>query len=120
MKKGNKKYILRFNAHNPESVGSFRALRVGTKKVETRAATAKYKRIVAGDTLVFVAGKDRFEKNVCGASLFRSIDAMLKVYRVGDIMPGRRTKKELAAAYYSYSGYKEKIKKFGLVAWEVK
>ena len=74
---------------------------------------------MAGDVLIFVCGKERFEKRVGGVSLFRSIDAMLKACRVEDIMPGRSIKKELAAAYDSFPGYKEKIKKFGLVAWSV-
>ena len=119
MERKAKKYILRFNQSNADSVYSFGALRRGAKRIETRAATEKYRRIRAGDTLVFVCGENKFERRVKKTSLFRSINAMLRKYRVKDIMPDRFLKKELENAYNSYTGYKDKIKRFGLVAFEI-
>jgi len=96
------------------------ALRRGAKRIETRAATEKYRRIRAGDTLVFVCGENKFERRVKKISLFRSINAMLRKYRVKDIMPDRFSQKELENAYNSYTGYKDKIQQLGLVAFEIR
>lgn len=114
-----KKYILRFNSRNSESVYSFKVLCDGSKKIETRAATKKYRKIAVGDILVFVCGKQKLEKKVKRIKVFKSIAALLKVYRVKDIMPDRSSRKELEKAYFSYTGYREKIKKFGLIAFNI-
>lgn len=114
-----KKHILRFNAGNPDSVYSFVALKDGTKKIETRAATEKYRKVSAGDILVFKCGTKEFERKIKKVSFFGSIAGMLKVYSVKSIMPDRVSKKELEEAYFSYSSYREKIRKCGLVAFEL-
>lgn len=115
-----KQYVLRFSRSNPDSVFSFKALRVGSKKIETRAATPKYRRINIGDKLIFRCGDEKFEKRVSRVKVFKNINEMLRVHRVKDIMPNRASKKELVDAYHSFLGYKEKITKHGLVAWELK
>ncbi len=114
-----KKYILGFAQSNKNSVASYLNIKNGSKTVETRAVTTKYKNIQAGDILVFVCGKDKFERKIKKATKFRTISAMLKKYKTKDIMPELTTKQELEQAYYGYTGYKEKIKKFGLVALEL-
>ncbi len=115
----NKKIILRFNKTNPDSVFSFKTLKNGSKNVETRAATDRYKNIAVGDKLIFVCGKNKFNKKVKKATVFKSIDCMLRIYKVKDIMPDYNSKKELEGAYFSYPGYREKIKKFGIIAFEI-
>jgi len=85
--------------------------------VETRAATKKYQKVEAGDVLVFVCGKERFEKRIKQMRHFRTITAMLRVHKVKDIAPDLTTAKELRATYDGYPGYREKIKKFGVVAF---
>lgn len=115
-----KKYILRFNQSNPDSVFSFNVLRNGSKKIETRAASERYKKLRVGDELVFVCGKNKFQRKIKKITFFKSIAGMLKVYRVKDIMPDRNTKKDLEKAYHSYPSYKGKIKKHGLIALELK
>jgi len=97
----------------------FDAVRSGRKTVETRAATARYRGIANGDRVAFVCGRDRFVKRVKKARLFRSLPALLRRYRVRDVNPDVRTAAELKAMYESFSGYKEKIKKFGLIALEL-
>lgn len=120
MEKDNqKKYILRFAKGNKNSEFSFYAIKDGSKKVETRAATAKYQKIKKGDILVFVCGKERLEKQIKKVHCFKDISDMLKKFKVKDIMPDRNTRKELESAYFSYSGYEDKIKQFGLVAFEL-
>ena len=88
--------------------------------METRAASVKYRDIKAGDVLVLVCGGERFEKKVKSARIFKSIPAMLKKYKLQSIEPDMKLVKELEHAYYSYRGYREKIKKFGLIGLELK
>lgn len=116
MENKSKKYILRFNVRNADN---FVAIKEGTKWVETRAGTERYINIKAGDVLVFACGKERLEKKVEAVRHFKTIKAILKVYKVKDIMPDRVSPKELEEAYYGYPNYKEKIKKFGIIALEI-
>jgi ASC-1-like (ASCH) protein len=113
---GNKTYILRFRAVNRDI---FEAIRSGKKKIETRAATVKYKNIKKGDVLVFVCGNKRFSRIIKEVKFFKSVGSMLKVFKVQDIMPNLDSKADLERAYFSYPGYKEKIKKFGLIAFKI-
>lgn len=113
----NKKYTLRFREANRDI---FEAIYAGKKKMETRAATTKYKNIKAEDTLVLVCGKNRFEKKVKTVKIYKSVAALVKRYKPSEVIPGLKTAKELEAAYYSFPGYKEKIAKVGLLALELK
>ena len=113
----NKIITLRFRAANKDI---FDMILRGRKRVETRAATKKYRNISPGDRIIFVCGRKRFIKTVVKVSRFRSIRAMLQVYSVKDIMPLLSREKELREAFYRYPNYKEKIRKFGLVALEFK
>jgi ASC-1-like (ASCH) protein len=45
---------------------------------------------------------------------------MFKIIPFKKIMPSTDTPAEARKIYHSYPGYKEKIKKFGLVAFELK
>ncbi|MEK7560267.1 MAG: ASCH domain-containing protein [Patescibacteria group bacterium] len=112
-----KKYTLRFRAVNKDI---FLDIKSGKKVVETRAATKKYKDIAAGDTIVLVCGKEQFEKKVKKAKIFKNIKALIKAYPIKKIMPHLSSEKELQEAYYSYPDYKEKIRKDGLIALELK
>ena len=94
----------------------FDDIRSGRKAVETRAATTKFKNIKPADIVVFVCGKDRFEKEVKSAEIFKDVPSILKKYRVGDIAPRLATEGDLIKMYHSFPGYEEKIKKFGLIA----
>ena len=107
---------LRFRAVNRDI---FEAIRDGRKKVETRAATARYRDIKAGNMLRFVCGKDTFEKKAKRVKIFKSIASLLKQYRAGDINPFVRSEVELQKMYYSYPNYREKIKQFGIIAIEL-
>jgi len=111
------KYTLRFRAVNKDT---FLDIKSGKKAVETRAATERYQNIKAGDGLVLVCGKNRFEKKVKKAKIFKTIKGLAKAYPIKKIMPDISSIKELEMTYYSYPNYKEKIKKFGLIALELK
>ena len=110
-----KRYILRFRAANRDF---FEAIKKGAKKVETRAATVKYKDIKPGDIIEFVCGKDRFQKIIKHATVFKSVSAMLKKHKFIDIMPQVTSVKGLEDAYKSFPNYSDKIKKFGIIALE--
>jgi ASC-1-like (ASCH) protein len=98
----------------------FDAIKKGQKKIETRAGTEKYQKIVAGDILVFSCGKDSFEKEVKKVKHFKTIKALLKVYKPQEINPKTKTEKETVEMYYSFPDYEQKIKDFGILAFELK
>lgn len=110
-------HTLRFRAGDG---GIFEAIRDGKKKVETRAATSKYQTVSTGDTLRFVCGSLEFQKRIVVVKKFNSIRELLDVYKPEDINPNVKTTEELERMYYGFSGYREKINKYGLVAWELK
>ncbi|KKQ78129.1 MAG: hypothetical protein A3A96_00445 [Candidatus Zambryskibacteria bacterium RIFCSPLOWO2_01_FULL_39_39] len=112
-----KTWTLRFRAVDKKN---FDELRSGIKAVETRAATIKYQPIEKGDTLIFVCGKDKFSKTISKKTHFKSIDAMFRKIPYKKIMPDLSSKEEAKKRYYSYPNYKEKIKEFGLLAFELK
>lgn len=111
-----RKIILRIRTVNRDI---FEAIRDGRKRVETRAATERYANIKAGDKLILVCGKNRLEKQVKRAAIFKTVSALLSKYKIVDVNPYAKSAKELREIYYSFPGYKEKIKKFGLVALEL-
>ena len=115
--KKSKDVILRFRAVNRNI---FEAIKSGKKKIETRAATPKYSQIKTSNNLIFVCGKERFSKNVKKVKKFKSIMALCKTYKPQDINPKTKTIEELEKMYHSFPGYKEKIKKYGLMALELK
>jgi ASC-1-like (ASCH) protein len=112
----NKKYTLRFRTVDKKN---FDMITNHKKTIETRAASVRYNHIKAGDILVIVCGKEKIQKKVKKATIFKSITAMLKKYKLQNILPGATSVKELEADYYSYPGYREKIKKFGIIALEI-
>lgn len=113
----NKIYILKFRAVNR---GIFEAIKTGKKKIETRAATEKYKKAVIGDKVCLVCGREKFVKRIVAAQIFPTVAALLKKYRPSQINPNIKTEAGLRKMYYSFSNYRDKIKKLGLVAWELK
>lgn len=97
----------------------FNAIKKGKKKIETRAATVKYCKIGAGDTIKFLCDGDSFKKKARSTQIFKTIDALLAKYKVRDINPYLSSRKELEEMYHSFPDYKENIKKFGIIVIEV-
>lgn len=108
--------ILRFRTGDKNI---FEAIKNRKKKVETRAATKRYRNIKAGDTVKLICGKDTFEVKIKKMTIFKSITAILKNYKVKRINPNVGTEKELRKMYYSFPGYRDKIRKYGLIALEL-
>ncbi|MDP1624871.1 MAG: hypothetical protein Q8L64_03795 [bacterium] len=111
-----KTWTLRFRVIDKKN---FDEVKNGSKPIETRAATVKYQPIEVGDTLLFVCGKERLEKKITKKHHFGSIDAMIKKIPYKEIMPSVESVEEMKKAYSSYSGYDEKIKEFGIFAFEL-
>ena len=109
--------LLIFNKINKYS---FDAIYNGKKKIETRAATSKYRKIKEGDILTFSCDGERFEKRVLKVLHFKNVDDMLKVFEPKDINPKLKTKKEMIEMYNSFPSYETKIKEFGILAFELK
>jgi ASC-1-like (ASCH) protein len=114
---GNKNKILRFRAVNRDI---FKAIISGEKRIETRAATKRYRDIKAGDTVTLICGREKANKKVSKVEFFKSVSAVLKRYKPEDINPKTRTAQEARSMWYSFPGYREKIKKYGLVAMHLK
>jgi len=97
----------------------FDAIASGEKRVETRAGTARNRLPKAGDIAVFICNHERIEKRIEKVSFFKSIPVLLKKYSVPSINPSVQTKKDLLAMYESFPGYKEKIEKEGVMAYQL-
>lgn len=111
-----KKYILRIRGTDKFV---FDSIKKRNKIVETRAATERYRRIEEKDILVFVCGNEKIEKKVKKVSYFKNIDEMAKQIDFKKIMPFVSSIEDMESVCYGFSGYRQKIKKFGLVAWEI-
>lgn len=109
--------VLRFRSIDKDI---FNALKNGKKKVETRAATKKYANVRPGEILKFICGRESFEKKVSKVLVFRNIGALLRKYKPKEINPEIKTKRALEYMYYGFSGYREKIKKHGIIAFELR
>jgi ASC-1-like (ASCH) protein len=110
-------HILKFKAvdkHNFDDIAS------GRKTIETRAGSPAYTKVATGDTLTIMCGKEKLVRTVKKVHAFRTIGALLKALPLKKIMPDVTTEKEARARWNSYTGYKERIKQYGLIAWELK
>ena len=110
------KHVLRIRAGDRDI---FSAIKSGKKRIETRAATPKYRTLAKGDTVVFVCGSERFERTIRRVRTFKTVSALLRVYAPQDVNPRTATRAELIAMYDSFPGYREKLRRYGLVAFEV-
>lgn len=111
-----KKHILRFNKKNYQT---FDQIRKGSKKVETRAASPKYQSVKKGDILVLTCAGEKLEKIVKKTLHIKSIPTLYKRYKITAINPHITSTKEAYEIFYKYPGYREKIKEFGLMAFEI-
>ena len=97
----------------------FDAIKNGGKTIETRAGSVLYNKIEPGDILVFVCGKEKLEKKVVKATHFKSADDMLKYYDYKKIQPFSDSLEEAKKLYDSFTNYKERLKEFGILAFEL-
>jgi len=95
-------------------------IKSGRKKLETRAGGPRYQHIKKGDTVVLKCGKDSFEKTVTKVHKFKSVKEMLKRHKPSEIDPRFQSAEELIALYHSFPNYDERLKKYGVIAFELK
>jgi len=98
---------------------NFDAIKRGLKKIETRAGSPRYQGIEKGYVLTIACGKERIARRVVNARRFKSVDALMRAVPFRDIMPWAPTKAAAREAWYGYPGYEERLKKFGIVAWNL-
>lgn len=113
----NKSHKLRFRESNRNI---FNAIKTGKKKVETRAATERYRKIKVGDSLTFICGKSKINKIVSKVQIFKTIASLIKRFKPIQINPGTKTKQDLIKMYHSFPQYEEKLKKSGIIAFTLK
>lgn len=99
--------------------GIFEAIKSGEKDVETRAATDKYQQIEVGDYILIVCGKHRIAKTVKSRRHFSSLEKLLEQVDFKRIIPGAHSVDEAKSVWLRFPGYREKIAKFGLMAFEI-
>lgn len=112
-----KHHTFRFRAVNRNI---FDAIQNGEKKIETRAATPKYRRIQEGDTVILVCGASHLTRTVKTVRIFKSVRALTRVHKPHSINPSCQTVKELEAMYFTFPNYREKLKKYGIAAFELR
>lgn len=111
-----KTMTLRFRAKDN---AGFNLIKGRIKTIETRAATAKYKNLKAGDIVIIVCGKNKIVKKIKRVRYFQNIVSMLRAIPYRKINPCFSSIAAAEKVYFGYSGYREKIKKFGLVALDL-
>lgn len=109
-------YVLRIRQ---EDKRMFDALRDGSKEIETRAASPKYIHVKRGDTLVFSCGGEKFSKVVSKKTKFSNLPALVHTYDFKKINPFVHSKREFFDMYDTFPMYKQKLKKFGVLAFEL-
>src|SRR5262245_10453017 len=109
-------WTLRFRAVDKKN---FLEIKRGLKKVETRAATEKYRAIKKGDVLKIVCGSAVLLKPVKRVRIFKSVDGMVKRVPYRRIMPEVASVAAMKKIYAGYPGYKEKLKKYGVIAFDL-
>lgn len=110
------KYILKFRASDK---AEFETIIDGRKTVETRAATPRYQKVEAGDTLVIKCGDETVEKKVKKIEHFGSIDELIKSVGLENVMPLAPNIDQAKSVWRSFPGYDQKIKQYGLIAWYI-
>jgi ASC-1-like (ASCH) protein len=91
----------------------------GTKTIETRAATAKYTSIKAGDELTFTCGYSEITKIVTKVEHFNSLEEMFSALPLNQILPSAKNIDDAQKVYSSFPGYKEKIETSGILAFHL-
>ena len=91
----------------------------GIKTVETRAATAKYRNLEAGDEVTAKCGSDRHTLKIAKATHFNTVEEMLDDYNFKKILPNAKSERDVAQMYATFPRYKQKIARSGIMAFEL-
>ena len=116
MEKDQSKRTIRFRAVNRDI---FYDIKNGIKTTETRAGSPSFQGLKIGDELVLSCSGESFKKKIKKVLNFSSVKDIFDNYDIKKVMPKVKTLADAEKAYYSYPGYKEKIKKYGILAFEL-
>ena len=83
-------------------------------------ATDRFRKIEAGDALIFFAGGEKLEKKVKSVGIYKGVDELISEIDFRKVMPFVSSVEEMKKVYYSFPNYKEKINKFGLIVFMLK
>lgn len=97
----------------------FSLIRDGKKRVEGRKATPKWRKLKAGDVLVFTNGSEEFETMIDRIDRFDSLDAYLLGVGVEAALPGVSDLEKARKIYLQWSTLQE-IAQWGFVGIWVK
>lgn len=78
-------------------------LRSGTKPVEGRKNSPKFREIKVGDLIEFYYGKDSFQSAVVGISRFDTLEDYLKTVTIEKALPGVSSFEEAVRIYLQWS-----------------
>ena len=95
----------------------FEAIKKDLKKVETRAASPLYLKIKEGDILVFSCSGKKLKKKAKKIYYFKTIDKLLKRFAFKEIMPFASSKDEAIKIWHAFPKYKERLAKYGIIAF---
>lgn len=97
----------------------FSLIRQGIKPVEGRKATHSYKKIMAGDQILFMNGTDSFKVLVEEVRQYPSLETYFEDVTLEKALPGIKTIEEGLETYYQWSS-KEQIDRYGFLGIFVK
>lgn len=98
---------------------TFEAIRDGKKKIETRAGGKGYEEIRKGDYIELVCGDDKFLRKVAEVEKFFNVAGLLAKYGPEEINPACSSAEEIERIYLSFPDYCERVKKYGLIAFQL-
>ncbi|MBA3815070.1 MAG: ASCH domain-containing protein [Parachlamydiaceae bacterium] len=97
----------------------FSLIRQGVKTVEGRKATHLFKKIKAGDQILFTNGTEKFMAVVEDVRLYPSVEKYLEETTLEKALPGINTMEEALEIHYLWSA-KDNINEFGFLGIFVK
>ncbi len=103
----------------PENRGTFIAIQDGRKKIETRAGSPEYLEIKEGDTIEFSCDDEKFTKQVGGGKRYENLEELFAVYAPQEINPEVFAHEELRSMYSTFPGYEDRLKKYGILVFEL-
>lgn len=97
----------------------FNLIKKEIKTIETRAATDKYRKIKTGDNIIFSCDGQKLYKKVKSIKWFKTIENLLGYFPLNKILPQAKSLEEARQIWMNFPKYSEKLKKYGLIAWEL-
>ncbi len=100
----------------------FDAIKAGTKTVEGRLNSPKFKDLTSNMHIIFtcVQTQEQLDCLVEDVQVYQTFEEMLVAVGIENMLPGVRSLSEAVALYESFSTYKKDVKKYGALAITIK